>query len=448
MLNDRNPRWVYTQTIKMFAAPASPPFEDELELERHWGRAWGLDNDVGQIRSILVHRPGPEMAIVDPAKRIPEIGSFGDVESGWYFQSETPPDVPAMQAEHDALVAALKAAGIEVFHAEGVDGGRLKSCYTRDPLIMVRGGAIVCRMGARIRRGEELAITRTLAKIGVPILRTISGTGVMEGGSFAWINSSTAAIGVGVRVNRDGALQVAEVLKRQGVELLIVDLTGYDIHLDVSFLMVDKDLALVNPFGLPYSFMEELKARGIHLVEIDPTRRSLDQQLPGDRPRTAPDAGGRDQPHARRACSARGYLDHRPLRRDAQERRRHPLLDNAAAAGHNLKPLVRPQPKTLGRQSPSRRQNWLPFSAAAAQDLPTAAPDIKSKLTTSIPSGGRTKSSCYGAWIFVEIRVSLSYRRGKAEPAISSALRPAQSSCRIRESPRCWASSSAALAAS
>ena len=46
---------------------------------------------------------------------------------------------------------------------------------------------------------------------------------------------------------------------------------GYDIHLDVSFLMVDKDLALVNPFGLPHSFMEELKARDVHLVEIDPS---------------------------------------------------------------------------------------------------------------------------------------------------------------------------------
>jgi hypothetical protein len=32
MLNDRNPHWVYTQTIKMFAAPASPPFEDEPSL--------------------------------------------------------------------------------------------------------------------------------------------------------------------------------------------------------------------------------------------------------------------------------------------------------------------------------------------------------------------------------------------------------------------------------
>ena len=53
---------------------------------------------------------------------------------------------------------------------------------------MVKGGAIVCRMGARIRRGEELAVTRTLAEIGVPILRTVSGTALMEGGSFAWIN--------------------------------------------------------------------------------------------------------------------------------------------------------------------------------------------------------------------------------------------------------------------
>ena len=269
-MTDADPHWVYNQTIKMFAAAASPPFEDEGELEKHWGKVWGIDNDVGQIRSILVHRPGPEMEIVDPTRRIAEIGSFGDPKSGWYFQSDTPPNIAAMQRQHDGMVAVFQKAGIEVHHVEGVDGTRLKSTYTRDPLIMVKGGAIVCRMGARIRRGEELAITRTLAKIGIPILRTISGTGIMEGGSFAWINSKTAAIGVGIRVNREGAEQVGEVLKRQGVDLLIVDLPGYDIHLDVSFLMIDKDLALVNPFGLPYSFMEDLKTRGVQLIELDP----------------------------------------------------------------------------------------------------------------------------------------------------------------------------------
>ena len=167
-------------------------------------------------------------------------------------------------------VAKLQAEGVEVHFMDGDAGIRLKQCYTRDPFIMVKGGAIVCRMGARIRRGEELAVTRTLARIGVPILRTISGTGVMEGGSFAWLNEKTCAIGVGVRVNREGAAQVGEVLARQGVELLVVDLPGYDIHLDVSFLMIDRDLALIDPQGLPYSFLEELAKRGIKTIEIGP----------------------------------------------------------------------------------------------------------------------------------------------------------------------------------
>jgi len=265
-----NAHWIYTQTIKTFAAGAEPPFEDPSELMASWGKVWGIDNDVGKIRSILMHRPGPELNVVDPAKRLAEIGSFGDPTVGWYFQSDTPPDLPLMQRQHDAFVAALQADGVEVHYMEGEAGNRLKQIYTRDPLIMVKGGAIVCRMGARIRRGEELAVTRTLANIGIPILRTISGSGIMEGGSFAWLNEKTCAIGVGVRVNREGAEQVGEVLKRQGVDLLIVELTGYDIHLDVSFLMIDRDLAILNPMGLPYSFLEELTARGIRYIETDP----------------------------------------------------------------------------------------------------------------------------------------------------------------------------------
>lgn len=262
--------WIYNQTVKMFAAGAEPPFEDKSELEAHWGRAWGVDNDVGRIRAVLVYRPGEEMKVVDPAKRIESIGSYGDEKAGWYFQSDSLPKVSEMQAQHDALVAALKAEGVEVYEVEGVTGGRLKSCYTRDPLIMVKGGAIVCRMGARIRRGEDLAITRTLAKIGIPILRTLSGMALMEGGSFAWINSRTAVIGCSIRVNREGAEQVAEVLRRQGVELIVIDLVGYEIHIDGAFVMIDRDLALVDPNGLPYAFLQRLKALGIRTIETEP----------------------------------------------------------------------------------------------------------------------------------------------------------------------------------
>lgn len=270
MTDSAPPGWIYNETVRMFATPGHPPVEDPSELEKYWGRAWGVDNDVGRIRSILMHRPGKEMEIVDPAKRIEAIGSFGDLEKGWYFQSDNVPPIAAMQAQHDALVAALKARGVEVHFVEGVDGGRLKSCYTRDPFIMVKGGAIINRMGTRIRRGEELAITRTLARLGIPILRTLSGTAVMEGGSFAWISPQTCVIGCGIRVNREGAEQIGEVLKRQGVELIIIDLVGYDIHIDGSFQMVDRDVALVDPSGLPFSFLEKLKELKVRTIEITP----------------------------------------------------------------------------------------------------------------------------------------------------------------------------------
>jgi N-dimethylarginine dimethylaminohydrolase len=268
---ESSPHWIYNQTVKMFAAGATPEFEDASELEKYWGRAWGIDNDVGRMRAVLVHRPGNELKVVDPKQRIAEIGSYGNIEEGWYFQSDRVPPLAEMQAQHDGLVAALKEEGVEVFAVDGDAGKRLKSCYTRDPLIMVKGGAIVCRMGARIRRGEELAITRTLAKLGVPILRTLSGSALMEGGSFSWIDGKTAVIGCGIRVNREGAAQVGEVLRRQGVELIVTDLVGYDIHIDGAFLMVDSGLALINPAGLSYSFIEELKSRRIDTIEVEPS---------------------------------------------------------------------------------------------------------------------------------------------------------------------------------
>ena len=66
------------------------------------------------------------------------------------------------------------------------------------------------------------------------------------------------------------AAQVGEVLKRQGVDLIVIDLVGYDIHIDGSFQMVDRDLALVDPFGLPYSFLEKLKELKVRTIEITP----------------------------------------------------------------------------------------------------------------------------------------------------------------------------------
>ena len=259
----------YNATIKMFGSEWTPAFETEEKLTRLWGRNWGCDNDVGQIRAVLMHRPGDEFNVIDPTKRIEEIGSYGDLKAGWYWQSNRIPPLAELQAQHDALTAILRAEGAEVVYLEGVGNGRFKSVYTRDSSFAVKGGAIVCRMAPRMRHGEELPVTRTLAKLGMPILRTLHGTAMMEGGTFAWLNSKNAVIGRSIRANEDGIEQIREVLRWQGVELHVVDLTGYDIHIDGSLCMIDVDLAIVNPFGLAFSFLQKLKELGIRTIEID-----------------------------------------------------------------------------------------------------------------------------------------------------------------------------------
>jgi N-dimethylarginine dimethylaminohydrolase len=261
---------VYDMTVKMFGPQAEPAFESSSEQQNSWGRQWGCDNDVGQLRAVMMHRPGSEFDIIDKSKRIEGIGSFGDPNQGWYFQSDTIPDLADMQAHHDALTGALRDEGVEVIMVEGVTGNRFKSCYTRDSSFAIRGGAVVCRLAAKMRRGEELPVTRTLAALGMPILRTIHGTGLMEGGSFAWINSKNAVVGRSIRVNDEGIAQVAEVLARQGVELSVADLSGYSIHIDGAFLMIDVDLALINASGLPYSFIQKLQALKVRTIEIEP----------------------------------------------------------------------------------------------------------------------------------------------------------------------------------
>ena len=269
-MTDRDADYRYQQTIKLFGVRSEPAFESAEEQTAVWGRRWGCDNDVGQLRVVLMHRPGVEMNVVDPDKRIESIGTYGDLEAGWYWQSDRVPPLADMQAQHDGLVQALQGEGVEVVFLDGAREGQLKTCYTRDSAIAIDGGAIVTRLGPKVRRGEELVATRALARLGMPILRTIAGTGLLEGGSFAWLNPRTAVVGRSIRCNDEGIRQAEEVLRGQGVELITVDMSGYDIHIDGGFLMIDVDLALVEPSALPYSFLEKLKELGIRTIEITP----------------------------------------------------------------------------------------------------------------------------------------------------------------------------------
>ena len=260
----------YNMLIKRFPSAPEPAFESQAQQELVWGRRWGCRNDVGRLRLVLMHRPGDELTIVDPTKRLDDIGAFGDPEVGWYWRGREVPALTTLQAEHDRLVSTLRAEGVEVVFLDRCAPGRMKSCYTRDSVIALDGGAVVTRMGPPIRRGEEGPVTQTLARLGMPILRTIHGAAIMEGGSFAFINDRTAVVGVSSRVNEEGARQLEDVLRVMGIELLRVHLTGYRLHIDGAFVMVDVDTAIINPTQLPFWFLEKLRELKLRTIEVHP----------------------------------------------------------------------------------------------------------------------------------------------------------------------------------
>jgi N-dimethylarginine dimethylaminohydrolase len=264
----------YHVVLERIPPRATPAFEEEDMQKRVWGRRWGVWNDVGALRMALLHRPGDEIKLMTADKYDPAIEALIDDREQWYFRSDAAPDLERMQREHDGLATALREQGVEV---EFVDCSprNPNAMFLRDDAIIVKGGAVISRMGpvgepyGTGRRGEEAYVSRKIASLGMPILRTIHGTGLLEGGSFCFLDERHAAVGASYRGNREGIDQLRNVLQHQDIELIEVPLVGFSLHLDGAIVMVSHKTALVDITRLPFWFLDVLKDLDIRTVYLD-----------------------------------------------------------------------------------------------------------------------------------------------------------------------------------
>jgi N-dimethylarginine dimethylaminohydrolase len=257
--------------VSLCPAEPEPAFETIDQQQLVWGRQWGSHDEVGRLRRVLVRAPRRELERVRADCWDENAQALVDPGGNWYWESRELPDVMRAQVQHRGLVAALEAEGVEVVHVEGeADGHLSRPFFTRDPLCTVPGGAIIGRMAPAMRRGEERLVTRAVAADGMPILRTVHGTGLLEGGSFVKVTPRLAAYGTSIRCNEEGARQLREVLDVLGIELLVMPMCGFSIHLDGHLGMVDVDKALVDAAGLPYWFLDRLREEGIEAIPCPP----------------------------------------------------------------------------------------------------------------------------------------------------------------------------------
>ncbi len=217
---------------------------------------YGAQNMVGKLRRAVVRAPDRSFAEADPEE--------------WHYASQ--PDFERAVAEHRAFVDILEQAGVEpIWHDESLPG-LADAIFTHDSALVTNHGSLILRMGKKLRAGEEDAMARLLANVGIPELGRLGGEARAEGGDLLWLNEQTLAVGVGFRTNREGAVQLGEILGRIGVSVLAYDLPYYQgpdacLHLMSLISMIDDDLAVAFPPLMPVRLMQDLEDRGIRLVE-------------------------------------------------------------------------------------------------------------------------------------------------------------------------------------
>ena len=203
------------------------------------------------LRRVFVRRPG---------------GLERWQEYGW----RAAPDPVRIVEEHEALVAALEAAGAEVVVGEALDSA-LDAIYVHDPAAVTSRGAVLLRPGKELRQVEVDAIERDFAAAGVEVLARLEAPATAEGGDMLWLDEHTLVVGHGYRTNDAGIDALRTALP--DVEVLAVDLPHYHGREEVMHMLslispLADDLAVVYLPLMPVRLVELLEQRGVGFVEV------------------------------------------------------------------------------------------------------------------------------------------------------------------------------------
>lgn len=229
----------------------SGPSQDEL------GSIWaacGIRSECGTLRSVLMHRPGPEIEGISDASVVL-----------WHAIVEP----ERAREQHDALADLYRAHGIVVHELGETALDKPNSYFCRDVFAMTPQGAVLARPASASRAGEERTAAAALARVGVPIVHSVLGSGLFEGADVAVVSDDLVFVAEGQRTNREGARQVVQAFRDAGVEHVeIVQLPYGCGHLDGMLNLIDRDLALIYPTQLPWRIYELLRERGYRFIDV------------------------------------------------------------------------------------------------------------------------------------------------------------------------------------
>ncbi len=227
------------------------------------GTLWktcGCNSEYNALKTVLLHRPGDE------------INAISNPDSAHWNELI---DLARAQEQHDKLAEVYQKNGVNVVYLEPGNLAKPNHYFMRDLFTMTSHGAIIMRPASDVRAGEEVAVQRCIAINCYPILMNVSGYAHFEGPDVMYINATAVILGVGLRSNMTGAIQIKQCMEWQGVNVTIVQTTYGCGHLDGVLNIVDKNKALIIPKYISYVIYEALKSFGFTIIELPHNEETL-----------------------------------------------------------------------------------------------------------------------------------------------------------------------------
>ncbi|MEM7121177.1 MAG: arginine deiminase family protein [Pseudomonadota bacterium] len=221
---------------------------------------WGIDNDYGPLRDVLLGKP--------EFYRWVEAGPLIGRTLANAHKTGVSFDRQRAMGQHAEMVRIYEDAGVRCHYLEA-DETLHRNFFARDSSAMTPWGAIICHMQLKCRRADYVSVIRFYLENDIPIWNFVTA-GHFEGGDFVILEPGTALIGYcGERSEQAGSEQVAGWVRDKGWDVEVAPISREFVHMDGLVVPLGPKLLVACLDALEGWVVDWLKARDFDFVDVD-----------------------------------------------------------------------------------------------------------------------------------------------------------------------------------
>jgi N-dimethylarginine dimethylaminohydrolase len=220
---------------------------------------WGINNDYAPLKHVLLGKP--------EYYRWVEAGPLIGRTLANAHKTGAKFDLQTAMAQHEQMVAIYEENGV-CCHYLQPDETLHRNFFARDSSAMTPWGALICHMQLKVRRADYVTAIQFYQENNIPIWN-FATAGHFEGGDFVILEPGKVLIGFcGERSEKEGAEQIAQMVRREGWEALTVPINREFVHMDGLVVPLDEKLLVSCLDALEPWVVDQLEAWGFSFVDV------------------------------------------------------------------------------------------------------------------------------------------------------------------------------------